>query len=62
MEDRLESCVAAADVAVDYFFVPVVAVGVLADADDVADFFGVAAAFAAARVTLWAILWPLSSV
>ena len=46
MEDRLRRCVAAADVAVDYFF---------------ATFFA-DAAFGAARVTLEAILWPLSSM
>jgi hypothetical protein len=55
MEDRLRRCGAVADVAVDYFFVPFVASG-LADATC----FG--AAFAAARVTLSAILWPLSSL
>jgi len=56
MEDRLRRCGAAADVAVDYFFVPFAVPAGLAEATC----FG--AAFAAARVTLWAILWPLSSL
>jgi hypothetical protein len=49
MEDRLRRCVTAADVAVDYFF-----------ATFEADAFGAAAAaFAAAKVTLWAVFCPL---
>ena len=52
MEDRLRRCVAAADVAVDYFFATFAAV------------FGAAAAVfaAAAKVTLWAIFCPLFSM
>src|SRR5947207_5238409 len=53
MEDRLRRCVAAADVAVDYFFVAFAVPAGLAEATC----FG-----AAARVTLSAILWPLSSL
>jgi hypothetical protein len=57
MEDRLRRCGAAADVAVDYFFVPFALVAGFAEATC----FG-AAALAADRVTLSAILWPLSSL